>query len=259
MKVVVGGKGGAGKTTVAAVLARILAQRGTTVIALDGDPNPNLGIALGLGCNQTAGLDSVVNAVFKERAGGGHSDRAGRPVPDRHADELLEELGVTAPDGVRLVQCGRIERPADGCLCCGSHITTRRMFAEFSGQGRVVIADLEPGVNDLIWINPGSQDAVVIVTQPSRKSLEVTRRALQIADDFSVGLTVVVANRVAGGADMEEIRRFLPGVEVVEVPEDDAVSKADAVGESVMDLAPGCPAVQAISALASRLVDPATG
>jgi len=195
MKVVVGGKGGAGKTTVAAVLARILAQRGTTVIALDGDPNPNLGIALGLGCNQTAGLDSVVNAVFKERAGGGHSDRAGRPVPDRHADELLEELGVTAPDGVRLVQCGRIERPADGCLCCGSHITTRRMFAELSGQGRVVIADLEPGVNDLIWINPGSQDAVVIVTQPSRKSLEVTRRALQIADDFSVGRTVVVANR----------------------------------------------------------------
>jgi len=66
-----------------------------------------------------------------------------------------------------LVATGKIERPSDVCLCCGSHTTTRQFFADLSADGRIVIADLEAGLNDLIWLRPRSDDVVVVVAETS--------------------------------------------------------------------------------------------
>lgn len=172
MKIVVTGKGGAGKTTVAAILARTLARRGREVVAVDADPNPNLGIALGLGAEDTARLEAIVNVVLREKADHSHDHshdpahdrRACDPPAEQTAEELVESLSVVAPDAVRLVQTGLIERPAQGCLCCGSHGTTRRILNEVPADGRTVVADLEAGVNDLIWAYPKPGDVVLVVT-----------------------------------------------------------------------------------------------
>ncbi len=104
MKVAVIGKGGSGKTTTAAVLARTLARDGRTVLALDCDSNPNLGISLGLGEDATEALVSVRDAVDA-----GEQDHAAT------ADELVERFGADAPDGVRLAVVTAIQNPQPGC------------------------------------------------------------------------------------------------------------------------------------------------
>jgi CO dehydrogenase maturation factor len=265
MKVAVTGKGGVGKTTVTAALSRLLARAGNPVVAVDADPNPNLGIALGLGAERTESLDGVVNLLMRERAAAAvpnhsHDGEQGQghthpETPERDAESLLAELGAVAPDGVRLLQTGRIERPAEGCLCCGSHRATREIFAELSGERRVVLADLEAGVTDLCWTDPKPDDAVIVVVTPDRNSIEVARRALQVTIDLDVGRVLVVANRVApGDDDAASLRDLLPWTTAVEIPEDPAVTEAERQGLSPLDLAPDAPAVQAVADLASQLL-----
>jgi len=261
MKVAVTGKGGVGNTTVTGILARALARAGVPVVAVDADPNPNLAITLGMGVEQAARLESIVNVLQREKAAHSHDhdhDHEHDEAPPRSedAEDLLAEFGFPAPDGVRLVQTGRIERPSEGCLCCGSHRTTRRVFDELVGQDRMVVADLEAGVNDLMWAWPKPEDAALIVTEPYMKSVEVARRAMHVIKQLGVGQVIVVANRVAEPAEAEEVRAMLPDVEVIEIPEDPAVTQAARKGLSPVDTAPDCPAVEAVAALAARLMTP---
>lgn len=261
MKIVVTGKGGAGKTTVAAVLARTLAASGRRVVALDADPNPNLGIALGLGVEQTERLDAVVNLVFRQRAAhqrdheeGGHDHPAEQfcpPRPERSAEDMVGATGVVAPDGVVLVETGRIERPSDGCMCCGSHGATRRMFAELGTGDDIVVADLEPGVQDLAWAAPSGDDVVLVVTEPSLKSVEVGRLCVGIARELGVTRIVVVANRLESSEDAAMIAGSFADLPVTEVPEDEQLFSADRAGMSPLDAGPAGPAVLALQGLAA--------
>lgn len=103
MKIVVAGKGGAGKTTTSAILARTLARSGHRVVALDCDTNPNLGLSLGIGMEATDALVTLRDAVGDEV---------------EHATtwaEIVERFGADAPDGVRLALVSKIEDPDFGC------------------------------------------------------------------------------------------------------------------------------------------------
>lgn len=103
MKVAVVGKGGAGKTTTAAVVARTLSRLGAPVVALDCDTNANLGLSLGLGWNAT---DELVDL---------RSDLAEGEVEHEPTwSGLVARFGSDAPDGVRLAVVNRIEDPEPG-------------------------------------------------------------------------------------------------------------------------------------------------
>jgi CO dehydrogenase maturation factor len=101
MRLAVAGKGGAGKTTTAATLARVFARRGFRVNALDDDPNPNLAVALGLSADQLAALKRVPrDEILEERV-----DAAG--IADLHLTRPFEEVvrayGVRGPDDVSVL------------------------------------------------------------------------------------------------------------------------------------------------------------
>ena len=99
MKVAVSGKGGTGKTTIAATLARCLARRGHRVLAIDGDSNPNLAMSLGIGA-------AVADAM--------------QPMPARATTEagaaavLLDEYAIPGPDGIRLVLAAKVDQAGGG-------------------------------------------------------------------------------------------------------------------------------------------------
>ncbi len=253
MKVAVTGKGGVGKTTLTAALARTFARLGTPVVAVDADPNPNLGIALGVGLDANEQMEGVANNVLKRRAAHHHPPGSETPGHEPDAEELLDQLGLLAPDGVRLLQTGRIERPSDGCLCCGSHRSTRRMFEELSATDRLVIADLEAGVTDLCWTDPKPTDTVVIVVTPDRSSIEIARRAIRVTRDLEVGRIIVAANRIRHPGEAAHLAELLEAPELVEIPEDPAIAAAEQRELSPLDLTPESPAMAAVHALALRL------
>jgi len=103
MKIAVVGKGGAGKTTTSAILARTFARAGHRVVALDCDTNPNLGLSLGVGMDATESLLSLRDGV-----GNGVEHAASW-------EEIVERFGTDAPDGVRLALVSKIEDPDFGC------------------------------------------------------------------------------------------------------------------------------------------------
>ncbi len=103
MRVAVVGKGGSGKTTTSAVVARTLARHGLSVVALDCDSNPNLGISLGVGDFETERLVAMRESLDE----GGEEHAPGW-------DDLIARFGSDAPDGVRLAVVSRIENPQPG-------------------------------------------------------------------------------------------------------------------------------------------------
>ena len=101
MRIAVAGKGGSGKTTTAATLARILARRGYAVNALDDDPNPNLAVALGLSTQQVAALKRVPrDEILEERT---HPDGERALHLTRPFEDVLASYGVRGPDSVRVL------------------------------------------------------------------------------------------------------------------------------------------------------------
>jgi CO dehydrogenase maturation factor len=246
MRIAICGKGGSGKSTIAGALARQLAHRGHTVVAVDADPNPNLGVSLGVARETVETMRPILNALLD--AGHTHND----PTP--LAEDLLDRYGVDAPEGIRLVATGKIERPSDACLCCGSHNTTRQFFGELADDERVVVADLEAGLNDLIWAKPGSNDVVLAVSEGSEKSVEIARRAVVVAEELGVTRIIGVANRATSAEDATRIADQLAVAEVVSVPEDPAIEHADQLGVAPMDANPDSPAMVAVGGLADLLV-----
>ena len=170
MKIVVAGKGGVGKTTVSGTIARALARAGHDVLALDADTNPMLGVSLGVGPEETDLLVAVRQGL-----------ETGETEHERSTEGFVERFGRDAPDGVRLVVASRIERANPGCMCCG--VSPESLLTELESDGKIIIGDLEAGIGTVMRLQEGHADVVLVVAQPTAKSLNIARRAVELTDD----------------------------------------------------------------------------
>ncbi|MDR1949521.1 MAG: AAA family ATPase, partial [Spirochaetaceae bacterium] len=150
MKIAITGKGGVGKTTLAAVLARLYAAEGRTVLAVDVDPDANLGLALGFSGEETAAITPVsrMSELIAERTGA-TSEGLGKffkinprvdDIPDRFSREKY---------GVKLLVMGTVETGGGGCVC-PEHVMLKRVISHLViGRDEVVIMDMEAGLEHL--------------------------------------------------------------------------------------------------------------
>ena len=131
------------------------------------------------------------------------------------------------------------------------------MLGSVTAAGSTIVADLEAGIGTLTRLSDGL-DIIVVVVEPTSKSIEVGRRAADFVQEKSLGRLVVVANRLTGDEDFERIRAAFSGYHVVPVPDDPAVAEADRQGAAPLDRTPDAPAMRALVDLAGQLV-PARG
>ena len=117
-----------------------------------------------------------------------------------------------------------------------------------------VIADLEAGIGTLMRLGERQVDGVLVVAEPTPKSLEVGARAAAIAAQKSLGRVIVVANRVRDEDDRLAVEKAFPEREVVLIPDDPAIVAVDRDGLAPLDFAADSPSVQAIVELAKSLV-----
>lgn len=124
--------------------------------------------------------------------------------------------------------------------------------AEFGDT--TVIADLEAGLGTLSRLEQDAQvDVVLVVVEPTAKSLEVGMRALDVIRDKKLGSPVIVANRLRDEEDHERVRAAFPDADIVAVPDDPQIMAADRAGVAPLDHAPDAPAVLALAGIAERL------
>lgn len=256
MRIAIAGKGGAGKTTIAATLARVLARRGYSVTALDDDPNPNLAVALGVSADQVAGLGRLPDQALEERS----DARGEREVHLARAfEDTLEEYGVRGPDGVGLLRMTGLLGAGTGCLC-GQHVAVQNILGDRPGHSsrEITILDMEASLEHLARGTVRHADVLLVVTEPYYRSLETTGRLVPLARDLGISQVLVVANKVRSERDDAAIREYCArhGFELAgSVPFDDKVAEADRAGRSLIDVGADSPAVKAVSDLADALVE----
>jgi CO dehydrogenase maturation factor len=111
MKLAVSGKGGAGKTTISATLARVFAQQGREVFAIDGDPNPNLGVALGISREALANAPMVPKDIVRDV----YDDKGVQHMELKESlESLRERYAIEGPDGVHLMFVTGLDHAGQG-------------------------------------------------------------------------------------------------------------------------------------------------
>jgi CO dehydrogenase maturation factor len=195
---------------------------GKSVIALDCDTNPNLGLSLGVGESETQRILTLRQQVDEGEV--------------EHAlgwDDLLDRFGTDAPDGVRLGIVNRIENPEPSCPCCG--LSPERLLSQAKFRDSIVIGDFEAGLGSFSRVGDEKLDVTIVVIEPTPRSIDVGIRALEHALSHHQGRVLVVANKVRSAKEREMIESAIGTASFTVIPYCEAVVKADRKGTSVFD------------------------
>lgn len=241
MRIACAGKGGAGKTTITATLARLAAAEGRSVLCIDADSNPNLAAALGLAGHVDPRATVLPASVVSRRLDGGPALRV-------DLDEVLAAHTTGGPDGLRLAHLGMPGHAEEGCMCA-AHGVVRALLTDLASSGTATFLDLEASPEHFSRGTASAVDVLAFVVEPYFRSLETARRMASLARELPITRLVTVANKVRDGRDREAIEEFaqrheLPLVAVV--PWDDAALDADRDRRALVDAAPDGPAVAAL-------------
>ena len=213
-RVVVTGKGGVGKTSLTAMLARLLARDSYRVLALDADPQMNLPYALGLPRDRARALVPLSHNsdYVEEKTGARPGSGWGlffRLNPD--VDDVVERFGVVANDDVRLLVMGSTVQPAAGCLCPENSLLAAVANAVSLRRGEVILLDTQAGVEHFgRALSQGFRHAVV-VTDPTFNGVQVALHAAGLARELGIPAIHLVVNRVRNEADLERVSEILAG------------------------------------------------
>ncbi len=239
--VAISGKGGTGKTTVAALLVRTLIDAGQVpVLAVDADPNANLHEALGVEIRETLG--ALREEAFTEQIPPGMTRNDYISLRFRKA--LVESAGFD------LIAMGRPE--GTGCYCFANDLLTTSIQL-LEREYRFVIIDNEAGMEHLARGTIGIPDVLVIISDPGARGLRTAIRIRNLARSLGLGTAPVllVLNRWKGSPGVELPAEF---GNVVTIPEDPAIEDADIRGIPVGSIPTGSPARVAVEQLAAMII-----
>jgi CO dehydrogenase maturation factor len=208
MKYAIVGKGGAGKTTLSAALSMWLAKRGRSVVAVDADPDGNLGSALGVpedGLPQPiSGMrDLILERTEARDEGAGLMFRLNPRV-----DDLPERFSVDA-GGVRLLVLGTVELGGKGCMCPEGAVLKALMQHLLLQVPDDVILDMEAGLEHMGRASARGVDAMIAVVEPGMRSVQTAQRVRKLAADIGIDRIVVVANKIRQEHELDKLKEKL--------------------------------------------------
>ena len=248
LRLVVVGKGGAGKSVIAGTMARILARRGRKVLALDTDTLPGLALSLGAKSDETPPLVSAV-----EKVGGGcwRLKKGIGPV------RAVQRFSTEAPDGVRVLELGDQAPGGDPPLTPSVHAFYQVVHAlpeAMALKDWTMVCDHTAGPRQTAHDWAPYADTLLVVTEPSWKSALTARQVAEIGEARDAAV-LPIASKVTDRSDVTLVEEILGRPVAAEVPADEAVAASDRRGAALIDYAPEAPAVKAIESLVDRLVE----
>ena len=255
MKIAVAGKGGVGKTLVAAGLAWLFTQRGFRTIAVDADPTPNLGVSLGLTIPEASSILPISeNAALIES-----KTRTGFPGVYSltfSVEDIIRDYTVSTPSGARLLVMGTVKAMGSGCSCAANTVLRTLIRHLVVDCDEALVLDMEAGLEHLGRGTAEGVDVMLIITDANAKSLDTARVISRIADEAGVPNVFLVGNRIGSEEEMRIISAFAKEIKsrlIGTIPYDSTVIKAGITADPVMALA-GTPAMNAIERVTESLL-----
>jgi CO dehydrogenase maturation factor len=255
MKIAVAGKGGVGKTLVAAGLAWTFARRGLHTIAVDADPTPNLGVSLGLTLKDASSILPISEntALIESKT------RTGFPgiySLTFSVDDIIRKYAVPTPSGAQLLVMGTVKSMGSGCTCAANSVLRSLIRHLVVDCDEALVLDMEAGLEHLGRGTAEGMDVMLIVTDANAKSLDTARVITHMARDSGIPDVAIAGNRIGSEGEMKILSAFAQETKsrlVGTIPFDPAVMKAGITADPVMAL-DGTPAMIAIERVTDILL-----
>jgi len=235
MKIAISGKGGVGKTLLSALLSKVFAESGYSVIAIDADPDANLAATLGFPHPEDITPISEMSDLIEERTG----VRPGQSAPffklNPKVDDIPEKYALKQ-DGIRLMRMGRIKKGGTGCYCPENALLQALVSHLLVARNEVVILDMTAGIEHLGRGTARAVDMLIVVVEPGRRSIETAVNIRKLAAEIGLQNVAVVGNKVRNQSDRDFIISSLSDFDFLGfIPYDQAIVNADLANLSPLD------------------------
>ena len=240
MKIAITGKGGVGKTTFSALIAQAYADTGRNVLAVDADPSPCLAGALGFTEDLRRQLRPIaeMDELIEERTGARPGTVGGFFTINPRVDDIPDRFSVSSR-GVRLLEMGSVDVGGSGCICPESAMLKTLFTHLLFRKDDVLILDMYAGVEHLGRATVDFVDAMLVVVEPTRRSLGTAAQIKKLANDIGLTRLWLVGNKVRNPEEAEFLYNNTPEIPILGVmPADLAVQEADRLGVAVYDYVP---------------------
>ena len=238
MKIAISGKGGVGKTLLAALLSKRFAESGYSVLAIDADPDSNLAATLGFPHPEEITPISEMKELVEERTGAKPGQTAPFYKLNPKVDDLPENYAVKR-DGIRLMVMGRIKKGGSGCYCTENTSLKALISHLLIVRNEIIIIDTEAGIEHLGRATASAVDKLIIVVEPGRRSIETAHTIKQLASDVGLQSIAVVGNKIHNQSEKEFIKSNLPDFEFLGfMSYDSAIIAADLANLPLLSASP---------------------
>lgn len=246
------GKGGVGKTTIAALVIKYLVQKQDgAVLAIDADPSSNLNMALGLELDWTVGdIREDLLSQVKQSLGAGGAAMGSLPGGVTKRDYLDYQIRSSLSEGEAfdLIAMGRSE--GSGCYCAVNH-NLREVIDAMSKNYRYVVIDNEAGMEHLSRRTTRDVEHLLVVTDPSMRGIVAAGRIAGFRNELDIRIAnaYLALNRMAGETPpvlrekIESLDIPLAGV----IPADGGLTEAEFSGKPVVELGDDSPVYRAVA------------
>ena len=246
--IAIAGKGGSGKTTVAALLIRELQnRRKVPILAIDADPVANLGPFLGIKAEKTIGAVEQEFQNAREKIPPGMTKASYL--------EILLNGAIAEKAGVDLLVMGRPEGP--GCYC-SVHNMLREFMEKLSANYPFLVVDNEAGMEHFSRGTIPRIDQLILVSDPSRRGIKAAQSLVRLIQELGMKIPecFLIVDRTRSGfpaeirADLNELGAKLLGV----IPEDQEITRLDLQDLPVTELKNESVAARAVSEICDQLL-----
>jgi CO dehydrogenase maturation factor len=240
MKLAISGKGGVGKTTLTALLAQVYADAGHNVLAVDADPSPCLADALGVPDEQQANLIPIaeMDDLIYERTGAKPGTTGGFFTINPKVDDIPDRFSIEH-HGVRLLEMGSVDLGGAGCICPESAMLKTLFTHLLFRKDDVLLLDMYAGVEHLGRATVDFVDAMLIVVEPTRRSLGTAGQIKDLATDIGLNRLWLVGNKVESEEQQQFLSENSPAIPILGyIPNHPGVLEADRLGISVYEHVP---------------------
>jgi CO dehydrogenase maturation factor len=240
MKIAISGKGGVGKTTLTALFAQGYADAGRQVLAVDADPSPCLAGALGFPDELRDQLHPIaeMDELIEERTGAKPGTIGGFFALNPRVDDIPERFSVVHR-GVRLLEMGSVDMGGSGCICPEAAMLKTLFTHLMFRKDEVLLLDMYAGVEHLGRATVDFVDAMLIVVEPTRRSLGTAAQIKKLANDIGLTRLYLVGNKVRNDDESRFLESQTPDLPVLGfLSADLAVQEADRLGIPVYDHVP---------------------